>query len=252
MNDSSDQAASLLEGALNGGARLSSLPSECRPRTSEEAYRIQQRLVERLGTRAGWKVGAASPESAPHYSALPARLLHEGHVELPWSGFAVGAIEAEVAFRMKQDLLPRDTPYTRDEVLAAVGSAHAAIEIVDSRFRDWPDGVDKLSQLADLQNNGCLVIGDGEPAWHALPLAQVEVALTIGGQLVVSGQGGNPAGDPASLLVWLANALPQCGQALRAGEFVTCGSYTGKIVADRPVEVEAVFAGIGRATLRLT
>ncbi|APX94129.1 hypothetical protein BWR19_14945 [Halomonas sp. 1513] len=247
-----EQAAGLLEAVLNGGPRLSALPDSCRPRDAEQAYRIQQRLVERLGGRGGWKVGAASPESAPHYAALPARLLHEGHVERRLADFTVGAIEAEVAFRLKHDLPARDSAYSRDEVLAAVASAHAAIELVDSRFLDWPSGVDKLSQLADLQNCGCLVVGDGAADWQSLSLERIEVALTIGGRMAVNTQGGNPAGDPAALLVWLANALPQTGQSLRAGEIVTCGSYTGKIVAEQPVDVEAVFTGIGRATLRLT
>ena len=40
-------------------------------------------------------------------------------------------VEAEVAFRLGHDLPPRGTPYTREEIVAALATAHPAIEILD-------------------------------------------------------------------------------------------------------------------------
>ena len=66
-------------------------------------------------------------------------------------------------------------PYTREEVLAAVASAHPAIELLQSRFQDV-DAVDKLSALADCLSHYGLVWGPAVAGWRA-----VEYATETGG-----------------------------------------------------------------------
>jgi 2-keto-4-pentenoate hydratase len=252
-NDLRDEAARLIEQALVGGERIEALPDEYRPTDLAQAYEIQRRLADRLGQRGGWKVGAKSPDpDAPrHYSPLPASLVRQGPVELAFSRFSYPSLEVEVAFKLGKDLPARDRPYSSTEVREAVASVHAVIELVDSRFMDWPAHVDALTQLADLQNNGFLVVGEGRSDWQTLSLETLEVALSVEDAEVVNARGGNPAGDPFALLVWLANALPEQGQALSAGEIVTCGSCTGKYPAEGPLKGVATFEALGRAELRL-
>lgn len=250
-NDAIDLAASMLEKAWLSGERLPGLPDECRPKDHAEAYRIQRALAERLGPTGGWKVGAPAAHAAPHYAPLPARFVHRQAATQRMADFTRVVLEAELGFVLAHDLPPRDTPYTTREVVAAVGSLNAIIEVVDSRYRDWPDGVDKLSQLADLQNYGCLIVGDGCAHWQAMALDKVRVCLALDGKPHVTGEGGNPAGNPLPLLVWLANCLPAQGQWLRAGDVVTCGSCTGKLPVSHALEATASFEGIGGAKLTL-
>lgn len=252
-DDPSEMAASLIEQALASGERLDGLPDECRPTDLAQAYAIQRRLTDHLGQRGGWKVGAKTPDpDAPrHYSALPASLVRQGPVKLAFSRFSYPTLEAEVAFKLGKDLPARDRPYSTAEVSEAVASVHAVIELVDSRFMGWPQEVDALTQLADLQNNGFLVVGDGVSDWHSLTLDTLEVSLSVDDAEVVNARGGNPAGDPFTLLVWLANALPDRGQSLSAGEIVTCGSCSGKYLAEQPLSVLVSFKELGRAELRL-
>ncbi len=248
-----EAAAGLIEQALVRGERLEGLPDECRPADLAQAYQIQRRLADRLGQRGGWKVGAKSPDpDAPrHYSPLPANLVRQGPVELAFPRFSYPTLEAEVAFKLGKDLPARDRPYSPAEVREAVASVHAVIELVDSRFMAWPEGVDALTHLADLQNNGFLVVGEGRSDWRSLSLETLEVSLSVDDAEIVNARGGNPAGDPFGLLVWLANALPDQGQALSAGEIVTCGSCTGKTPAKGPLQCVATFEALGRAELRL-
>jgi 2-keto-4-pentenoate hydratase len=49
----------------------------------------------------------------------------------------MNVIEAEFAFRMACDLPQRSAPYSIDEVIDAVESMHPAIEIPDSRYREF-------------------------------------------------------------------------------------------------------------------
>lgn len=250
-DDAIDQAANLLEKAWVSGERLPSLPDACRPRNHAQAYHIQQALAERLGPTGGWKVGARSPQATRHYAPLPARFLHRQAATCRLSDFSRVLLEAELAFTLARDLLPRDTPYEAEEVVAAVASLNPVIEIVDSRFRDWPDGVETFSQLADLQNHGGLVVGEGTARWQTMALEDVAVCLALDGKPRVTAEGGNPAGDPLPLLVWLANYLPTQGQWLRAGDVITCGSCTGKLPVNNPVEVTAFFEGVGEARVTL-
>ena len=68
-------------------------------------------------------------------------------------------LEAEIAFLMGEDLPPRETPYTREEVVAAIASCHPAIEVLESGLID-PTQAAKMSMIADLQMHGGFVYGD--------------------------------------------------------------------------------------------
>ena len=55
--------------------------------------------------------------------------------------------------------------------------------------------------------------------------------------------GGQAAGDPLLPAVALANDLPG---GIKAGQFITTGTYTGMTVAKPGQAVAAVFAGVGK------
>src|SRR3546814_14100690 len=67
----------------------------------------------------------------PLSRSLPGRRVFRGPARLPAAEYGRLGIEAEIAFRITSDLPPRDTPYTRSEVVAGVGAVCAAIEVVD-------------------------------------------------------------------------------------------------------------------------
>ena len=155
-------------------------------------------------------------------------------------------IEAEVAFRLGRDLPPRAAPYTRAEVMAALATAHPAIEVLESAYLD-PDAVDPLSNLADSLMHGGFVHGPGVAAWQGLDFAAMTVTQTIDGAAMQ--RTGNPAGDMIRLVEWLANDGSRWAGGLRAGQIVTCGSWTGKTWAPAGAQVRVVFPGLGEAAL---
>jgi 2-keto-4-pentenoate hydratase len=253
MNETSRDAAAaadLLEAARDPRRRLGALPPGLAPASWDEAYAIQDAIVRRAGGPAGWKVGAVTPEAEPFRSALTADTVFEGPARLPLSLFNVVGLEAELTYRLGNDLPPRSRPYSRAEVTAAIASVHAAIEIVDTRYVAWGQ-VDRLSQVADRMNHGVLVVGTGRADWDAIdPLAQ-PVRLRIDGKVAVEGIGGNSAGEPIRMLEWLANGGAHSLGGLRAGDRVTTGSCTGTVFAPGAARVVAEFPGLGRAELDL-
>jgi 2-keto-4-pentenoate hydratase len=152
-------------------------------------------------------------------------------------------VEAEVCFRMATDLLPREMPYTREEVIAAIEAAYPVIETLDSRFAH-PDAQDPFSGLADTQSHGGLVYGTGRTDWHGIDFAAETVEQYVDGALQMT-RTGNPAGDMIRLVVWLANEGAVWAGGLKAGQFVTCGSWTGKEIVGETAKVRVAFPSLG-------
>lgn len=230
--------------------RLDRLPDGFAPADEPAAYELQRRIMAALGEIGGWKVGAAGPDAPIVCGPMPLDGMTASGAPLP--GVAHQApllVEAEVAFRITANLPPRTEPYSRDEVVAAIGSAHPAIEWLQSRFLD-PDAVDALSNLADTQMHGGFVYGPGAEAWHGLAFADLGVTQAVGDGEPVS-RVGNPAGDMLRLVQWLANVGAVWAGGLRAGEFVTCGSWTGKTVVPSGERATVRFAELGEVTLQV-
>ena len=96
-------------------------------------------------------------------------------------------------------------PTTYDEVAAAV-TAFPAIEIVDSRFRDYR-GAPLIERIADCVSNGAFVQGAPQPRWREFDLTKIEARLEIDGEALVRRTGGHPTGDPLLPAVELVNAM---------------------------------------------
>ncbi len=249
-------SAALLTMARQGRMpRPLDLPAALRPMDAAQAYAVQDAVVRERGEIVGWKVGAASLQ------ALPARavLTHDSvwvapagqPVRLPAAGFAVMGVEAELVYELGADLPARATPYSAAEVLAAMVSVRAAIEVCDTRYAAWAQQ-GEWSRLADQACHGALIVGSGTVDVAAVqPLAQ-GVSLSVNGAVAVQHAAwGNPAGAPLRLLAWLANEGARSLGGLRAGQWVTTGSCTGTVLVAPGTVVVADFPGLGRAELQL-
>ena len=74
--------------------------------------------------------------------------------------------------------------------------------------------------------------------------------MKVNGEVRADAVGGNPAGDPLRLLMWLANSGAKSVGGLSAGSVITTGSLTGITFVSPPVNLEADLPGLG--TVRLT
>jgi len=239
-------AASFLLAAHRNGPGVP-LPAGLLPASESDAYAIQRLCMAELGSIGGWKVGAAGPDAPPNCAPMPLAGLHPAPVSLPGAEFTTRDIESEIAFVLAHDLPPRPAPYRRDEVMAAIGTCRPGIEILQSRFLAEAE-VDPLSNLADLIRHGAYVLGAAIPDWEALDFAAMEVVQTIAGDTVR--RRGNPAGDMIRLVQFLANVGAGWAGGLRAGQVVTCGSWTGKTPAPRRAEIDVSFTGAAPVRLR--
>lgn len=251
-DDVISRAAERLLVARNGGPRLVDLPEAERPTSWAEAYAIQNELVARMGGKVtGWKVGAADTQAEPFRAALTERTILLSPAEASHAGHTVLGVEAETVYRFDKALPTRDAPYSEDEVLAAVGSVHAAIELVDTRFSAWKVA-GQLSQVADQFSHSALIVGAGREAGIQVDADNQPVRLSFNGEVVVERRGGNTAGPARRLLAWMANEGTRSHGGIEAGTYITTGSWTGIIFVAPRTRIEAVFEGIGGVVVDIT
>ncbi len=222
------------------------LAPERRPASMEEAYAIQDAMAKLLGYLGGWKVGAAGPDETPMFAPMPMQLgfLRSGD-EMPKTYGRMRGVEAEVAFLLRKDLPIRDTFYTREEILEAIGSAHPVIEVLESAYID-PDAVPRLAMIADLQMNGGFVRGPAIHDWEAIDVGAEQLSVIIDGTVRWEGLGKNTNGpDLVRLVQYLANEGRYRTGGLQVGQWITTGSWMGKLAAGPGAAVEARFANFG-------
>ncbi|MBR1131244.1 2-keto-4-pentenoate hydratase [Bradyrhizobium iriomotense] len=238
------------------GTKLDALEARLRPQNRTEGYAIQAGL-ETLssGKLFGWKIAATSESGQKHINVagpLAGRIMSDtviadgGTASMKGNEMRVG--EPEFAFRMGRDLPPRATPYTVDEVLAAVGSFHPAIEIPDSRFVDFA-GAGEAQLIADNACAHLFVLGAATSAdWRAMDLVEERPQITLRGERYV-GHGKNVLGDPRVALAWLANELRGLGLTLRAGEVVTTGTCHPPLPIEAGDHFAADFGVLGKVSV---
>ena len=248
-------AAELLE-ARRSGTRLRSLPAALVPGSEAEAYAIQQAQFSAMQLCiGGWKstmfdalTGAYAPIATSALLTSPTKL---SAASAPSAGSSEFGIEPEIAFRMARTVtaLPTDPGERRAAVIDAIASAHAAIEIVVSRFVD-PDAVSANERLADFLLNEALVVWPPCTDWRELDISRLPLQVSVAGAQLYSGRGGHPLNDPLLPVIWLAGALLEHGSALKAGEVVTTGSCNGlrKIAAGQVVSAD--FGPLERAQVQ--
>lgn len=217
--------------------------------STEKAYAVQERVAGLLGwfgeaTPQYWKSGGPGKEKPILHAPLPP----EGVLASPGDAsqlllFAPG-IEAEVALRLGQDVMPDvASRLAPPDIDALIDGMTVAIEIVDTR---WSEGMDApaLLRLADQQAHGALVLGEWQP-YQRRDWAVQACRIRIGTQEDRVTQGTHAYGDPTwGLLEWLRHAARK-GATVPAGTVVTTGSWCGILPVERGERVQVAFDGLG-------
>jgi 2-keto-4-pentenoate hydratase len=245
------QAADLLLDARRTGTPIADLPETLRPTTLEEAYFIQDKMSWAYEDVGGWKVGAPSAEATPAFAPMPLAWICASGDKLCGPNHRYYGLEAEIAFKLGSDLPPRSTPYTRQEVVAAIASMHPAIEILETALID-PDQATKLTTVADMAMHGGFVYGEAVADWQSIDFAKESVTLAVDGAIRVERTGSNTSGDLMRLLPFLANEGASRTGGLKKGDWITTGSWTGNTLATSGSRVEVQFARAGRVNLRFS
>jgi 2-keto-4-pentenoate hydratase len=167
---------------------------------------------------------------------------------IPLSRLIQPKVEAEIAFVLERDLA-FERP-TLAQVTSAIAFALPAIEIVDSRVRDWKISI--YDTIADNASSGLFVLGGAPRKLDAIDLKLCGMRLENRGEPLSTGCGAACLGNPLNAVVWLARTMASVGQPLRAGMTILSGAL-GPMVPVKAGEVyEARISGLGRVAAAFT
>jgi 2-keto-4-pentenoate hydratase len=243
------EAANQLLNARRTHTPIADLPVALQPTSLEEAARVHEEMIAAYGEIGGWKIGAGTADAVPFFAPMPRAWMAASGATLAGPTFRYRVLEAEIAFLLGADLPVREQAYTREEVVAAIASCHPIIEELESGLID-PKAGNPLSALADLQMHGGFVYGPACAEWKSIDFKTETVTLSIDGVVQVERTGSNTSGDLMRLLPYLANEGAGRTGGLKAGQWITTGSWTGNTPARAGSTAEASFGKAGRVSLR--
>lgn len=221
-----------------------------------DAYQIQVAQIDaRLAegdTVRGYKIGLTS-------EAMRAQMgVHEpdfGHLlastfvdeTIPLDRLIQPLAEPEIAVTLGSSL--RGPGLKADEVYAAIENIHPAIEVVDSRIRNWRITI--ADTVADNASSGLVVLGN-PISRRAIDIEAVTCTVWVDGDRVTTGRAIATLGSPVAATTWLANALGDFDVDLPAGSVILTGALTTAVPLKSGMIIDARFGALGdvRATVQ--
>lgn len=219
--------------------------------TVDDAYRIQLAQARDRAARdevlVGYKVGLTS---APMRSALGVDVPDYGHLfdnmvwpegdQIPLDQFIAPKVEPEVAFVLEHDLAGPGVTAAR-----AIAYCLPAIEIIDSRIRNWR--ITLRDTIADNGSSGGIVLGGRPIRITDLDLRLIGCIVVKNYKLADTGAGAAVLGSPLKSLAWLANTLAEHGP-LPSGSIIMSGSITAPLSVTAGDTFDAELDRLGRVS----
>lgn len=220
-----------------------------------DAYEIQLRNVENRvaagATVRGHKVGLSSEVmqtmmgvDEPDYGHLLDEMALTSDTLVPASRYCWPRVEMEVGFVLGADL--PGASCSEADVLAATERVVPALELIDSRIKDWRIAI--ADTIADNASSAGYVIGAGRPP-EGLDLTAIDATLRREGEVVARGRSDAVLGDPLTAVAWLARTVAAFGVTPRAGHVILPGSCTRAIDVIGGATYTAEFTDLGSVSL---
>jgi 2-oxo-3-hexenedioate decarboxylase len=251
-----ERLAGHLDDARRHGREVERLTLEAPDLDLAQAYRVMDagialRLAQ--GEKViGLKMGLTSEAKrrqmsldAPIYGVLTDAMVVQGSFHL--RGSLHPKIEPEIAFRFARGL--QGTP-DRAGVLAACTEVGPALEILDSRYRDFkyfslPDVV------ADNASSSHVVLPERWVEVDGRDLSAVELVMSIDGTPRQRATGAAISGDPVLSVVQLCALLAARGRSLPPGSVVLAGAATVAEMLAAGTEVRLDAGWLGHVSVRV-
>jgi 2-oxo-3-hexenedioate decarboxylase len=222
--------AALLDDAARNASEVEQIDPQGKLSLAD-AYAIQSasiyRRVERGEKRVGVKMGFTSRAKMVQMGiddVIWGRLTSDMQIEegtpTKFSRYVHPRVEPELAFLLKRPLVGDETG---PQALAAVEAIAPALEIIDSRYKDFKFTLPDV--IADNASSSGFVVG----AWHdprTVDYANLGLVMSIDGRVKQVGSTAAILGHPLRSLVAAARLSAAAGEPLEAGWIVMAGGAT--------------------------
>ncbi|KJS36312.1 MAG: 2-keto-4-pentenoate hydratase [Hyphomonas sp. BRH_c22] len=257
LNTKDRNAAALsLRQVYEGGNPVSPLRDRFLGIDVNDSYAIQQintqYWLDQGRTLCGRKIGLTSTAvqaqlgvDQPDFGMLFSDMSFADGEAVPISRLYQPKIEGEIAFYLDRDL--DDPAITLAELVRAIAFALPAIEIVDSRVKDWDISI--VDTIADNASSGLYVLGSRPVALSDFDHLACGMVVEHRGQPVSVGAGAACLGNPLNACLWLARKMIEVGAPLKAGDLILSGAL-GPMVPVTPGVYELRINGLGSVSAR--
>ena len=253
-----DELASILDDAARNATPVPQLTVE-QPLTLADAYAVQRlsmgRRAARGDTLVGMKMGLTSVAKMkqvgvhePIYGHLTSDMRRASGETLSMSEQIHPRIEPEIAFILAKELRG---PVSAVEALGAVQWVVAALEVIDSRYRDFKFTLEDV--VADNASSTRFFLGEHRARPDELDLGTyLGMVMSLNGAVVETGSSAAILEHPARSLAALANMLSAVGESVPAGAVVLAGGATAAKHVHAGDVVELEVQSLGRVHVEVT
>lgn len=206
--------------------------------TIDDAYEIQlinyRNKIEEGSIVTGKKIGLTSrgmqesigvdqPDFGMLYDDMEVK---NGLVEI--ARMAQPKVEGELAFILKEDV-GKDITY--ENIIKATDFVTPAIEIVDSRIKDW--NITIVDTVADNASCGRYIISDVKIDPKIIDLKKIKMDMYKNDILINSGYATEVQDDPVNAVVWLAKTMRKYNIEFKKGDIILSGAFTAALPAKK-------------------
>lgn len=248
----------IIEHAQSSGTEIVKLTDQFPSMTVADGYLVQDELLHRWTSSgrlvAGYKGGLTSKAkmqqmgvNVPAFGVLMSDTSVLDGGEVAFSSLIHPKVEAEIAFVTAREL---SGTVTIAEVIASTDFVMPAIEVIDSRYKDFK--FDLPSVIADNTSAARYVTGGSPRRIKDLDLRLVGVLMERNGSLIGAAAGAAVLNHPAASVVALVQWLADAGRALPAGSLVMTGGLTEAVAVNQHDHITARVQHLGMVGIRFT
>lgn len=223
------QLAALVDDAARNAKAIPQI-SDKAELTVDESYAVQSasilRRVSRGERRVGMKMGFTSRAKMIQmgiddmiWGRLTDRMMIEDGDSIDLKNYVHPRVEPEIAFLLGK---PLGWPVSGAEALAAVEAVAPAMEIIDSRYKDFKFSLGDV--IADNASSSGFVVGPWSDS--DVDLSNLGMVLEFNGRPRQIGSSAAILGNPVRSLVAAARLSNSAGEKLEAGWIVMAGGAT--------------------------
>jgi 2-oxopent-4-enoate hydratase len=261
-----EKLADELRGAEETRVAIDRLSDRAPDMTVEDAYAIQNVTLNRRREKGlhgrparlvGRKIGITSKAvqdwlqvTEPDFGFLLDDMEIKDNGACERASLVQPRIEGEIAFVLKREIPGcfQVGGVTNHDVIAATDFVLPALEIIDSRIKDWK--ITYRDTVADNASSARFVLGTSPRKLDGLDLVLVGMAMRKNGRVVSTGAGAACLGNPVNAVAWLANTLCKLGSPLRPGDLVLSGALGPVTPCEKNDVIELDVAHLGHVAVR--
>ena len=216
-------------------------------------WEIRRRKMSRGHKVVGMKMGLTSwakmkqmGVEMPCYGFLADYFSLPDGAQVPFDKLIHPKVEAEIAFVTNKELSGRNL--TVADVLAATELVVPAVEIIDSRYKDFK--FDLTSVQADNSSSTRFVVGSHAAKPEDFDWSTIGVVMQKNGEIIELGAGAAVLDHPAASVAMLATMLAERDEVIPAGTFIMTGGITAAVLVEKGDSIVVRYQGLGTVTMK--